>query len=201
MNITEAVDAVIEITKRPDKRTEILSNVNKALSFFTFKADFSRDLVEVTIAIDPEDLGQTIDFTDFAESIVRFRKMKFVRPTLQRYYLLPIDPAHVLTPGGSVQKNRYFIAGTSMTFTLSIADSSLEIGYYQYAPILVEGQTPAETHWMLEMMPWAIIERAAAQTLKSIGDDQSARFYENSSMEFFLAARRDFADQVAASAS
>jgi hypothetical protein len=200
VDITEAVDEVVTITKRADKRAEILSNVNKAMAFFTFKADFSRDLVEETIAIDPEDLGQTLDLTDFG-SIVRFRKMKFVRPTLQRYYLLPIDPSDVLTPGGSVQKNRYFIAGTSLTFTLSTADTSLEIGYYQYAPTLVEGSTPAETHWMLDLMPWAITERAAAQTFRSIGDDASAAFYERSSMEFFLAARRDFADQIAANAS
>ncbi len=199
MNFSEAIEEVVGITKRPDKETEIASQLNKALAFYTLKANFAQDLVEVSLAIDSEEYGQSIDLADF-EDVVRFRKFKFIRPLAQRYYLKPIDPEHVLTPGGQIQKDRYYVAGNIVTFTLSALDTSLEVGYYQYAPILTEAEDN-NTHWMLDKMPWAITERAAAQIFKMIGDDASSRFYDASSNEFFLAARRDFADSVADSAS
>ena len=196
MLMTEAVNEVLSITKRPDKRVEIISNINKAMSFFTMKADFSRDMLELSVPIAANSYGESIDLTDPLLGFVRFRKIKFVKPRSQRYYLTQIDPTDVFTPGGTVQTNRFYVAGQSLTYTLSICDSFLEVGYYQYAPILSE-TTGADAHWMLDLIPWAITERAAAQIFKSIGDDTSARFYENSSMEMFLTARRDFADQVA----
>jgi hypothetical protein len=97
-----------------------------------------------------------------------------------------------------MQTDCYFMAGTSMTYILSILDSSLEVGFYQYAPTL---SADDDTHWMLEMIPWVITERAAAQIFRLIGDDASANYYEKSSMELFVAARGDFEDQVAAYAS
>jgi hypothetical protein len=157
--------------------------------------DFTRDLVEDTLNLDPDVYGQTLDLS----GLTRFRKIKWLRPTSRRYYLKPIDPGQILTPGGTVQTNRFYVAGTDLTITLSALDATLEIGYMQHAPLLTD--VAAQTHWMLEMIPWAIIERAATQTFKSIGDDTSARFYEASSMELFVAARNDFEIQVAASAS
>lgn len=200
MNMTEAIAAVVGITKRPDKNVEIISSLNKAIAFFTLKANFSKDLVELSLPISSTLLGQTLDLSDIALGFTRFRKMSYLRPRGQRYFLKDIEPSQILTPKGNVQPNRYYIAGNNLTFTLSTYDSFLECGYFQYAPLLTT-VTGNNTHWMLDLMPWAITERAASQILKSIGDDLSARFYENSSMEFFLAARRDFEIQIAASAS
>lgn len=201
MNFAAAQAEVVGITKRPEKVAETASALNRALSLWTLKANWKKDLVEQQLPIDPALYGQTIDFSALvlpAVPFVRFRKFKYIRPTGQRYYLRTIEPEQVFVPGGRIQTNRYYVAGNSITFTLSQLDSSLEVGYYQYAPLLVGG---TDTHWMLDMIPWVVTEKAAAMILKSIGDDQSAAFYEASSMEFFLTARRDFEDQVAAEAS
>ena len=196
MLMTAAVNEIIAITKRPDKRFEIISNVNKALSYFTLKADFSRDMAELSVPIATDSYGESISLANVDLGFTRFRKIKYIRPRGQRYYLQQIDPTDLLTPGGSVQTNRFYIAGQNLTYTLSSFDSFLEVGYYQYAPILSE-TTGEDTHWMLDMIPWAVMERAAAQIFKSIGDDVSAKFYEQSSLELFITARKDFADQVA----
>jgi hypothetical protein len=199
MDFAAAIAEVIAITKRPDKTTEISSNLNKAILFFTLKADFARDLIETSIAIDPTVYGETLSI---ATAFTRFRKIKYIRPRSQRRFLTFIDPTQLFSPSEMVQRNRFYVAGENLTFTLSTKDTHLEIGYYQYPPTIIEtaptppAEEPPNTHWMLDMIPWAITERAASQVFKSIGDDVSARFYEASSMELFLAARRDFADSV-----
>ena len=86
MIFSEAVAEVISITGRPDKATDIASQLNRALSFFTLKAEWSQDLVEDSLAIDPDLYGDTISLA----SLVRFRKFKYLRPLAQRYYLRSI---------------------------------------------------------------------------------------------------------------
>lgn len=201
MNITEAVDEVISITKRPDKAAEILSNINKALAYFTLKASFRKDYSETTLTLDPDSYGQILDLTDAAIStpdIVRFRKIAWLRPTSRRYYLKEIDPGQILTPGGVVQTDRFYVAGSNLTITLSQLDDTLEMGYFSYSTTL--DLVTVTTHWMLDLMPWAITERAASQIFKSIGDDNSSKFYEATSEDFFKVARRDFEYQTLAQA-
>lgn len=196
MTLVEAIEEVILITKRADKRAEIISNINKAIAFWTLKANFARDLVEATLTLDANAYSQAIDLST---ELTRFRKFKFIRPTSRNYFFQPIDPLQVIGPNNRVQTDRYYVVGQTLNITQSQLDSTAEIGYYQYAPLLVEGTL--EAHWMLDMMPWAVTERAASQIFKSIGDESSSTHYVATSMEFFLAARRDFADNVADSAS
>jgi len=193
MNFLEAQNEVISHTKRPDKLVDIKSQLNRAIAFFTLKADFSRDLVETSIPADPALYGDTIDLTTLAVPFVRFRKFKYIKPTNVRYYLNTIDPTQLLTPQGRVQPNRYYVAGNSLTYTLSALTSVLECGYYQYAPLLVNN---TDEHWMLDLMPWAVIEKAASRIFFNIGDETSAKSFEDSSMDFFLVGRRDFVDQT-----
>jgi len=201
MNITEAVDEVISITKRPDKAVEILSNINKALAYFTLKASFRQDYLETTLTLDPDSYGQILDLTDAAISapdIVRFRKIAWLRPTSRRYYLKEIDPSQILTPGGTVQTDRFYVGGNSLVIAQSGLDDTLEMGYFSYSTVL--DLVTVTTHWMLNLMPWAITERAASQIFKSIGDDNSSKFYEATSEDFFKVARRDFEYQTLAQA-
>ena len=74
---------------------------------------------------------------------------------------------------------------------------TLEIGYYTYAPVLLA----AETHWMLDLMPYAIIDMATSRIFQMAGDETSAKFYNGTAMELFLTARRDFQDQSSNSAT
>lgn len=202
MDFQEAVDTVISITKRRDKQAEIISQLNKAIAFWTLKASFRKDYAETTLTLDANSYGQTLDLTNAAIStpdVTRFRKVAWLRPTSRRYYLKEIDPVHIMTPQGQVQTDRFYCAGGQLTITLSNLDSTLEMGYYSYAKIL--DLTTNTAHWMLDMVPWMVTERAASQIFRSIGDDISAKYYEASSLEFFIAARNDFENEALPQAS
>lgn len=191
MTFIEIVAEVLKITARPDRESEIRSAVNTVLSRCILKTTFARDLVETTIAIDASAYGATIDISSH---VTRFRKMKYVKLYGVQGYLHAIDSDKIFTPGNNIQRDRYYLAGLNMTYTLSSLGPTLEIGYYQYAAIQDELSTP--DHWMFEMAPWAIIDLAAARIFRSIGDDVSGARYEKSGIEFYDIAKRDFADSI-----
>lgn len=201
MNFSEAIAEVMDVTKRPDKEAEIARAINASISECTIKSSFARDLVETSISIDPTLYGATIQFnnTSPANSIERFRKIKYIKASGVKGYLHPIGAEYLFSPEGFMQKNRYYIGGDNLTYVLSNLASSLEIGYYQYPKIL--DKVTNKTHWMLEVMPWPILELAAARIFRSIGDDTSFRAYKATGDESFKMHRRDHEDSIMAQAS
>lgn len=185
MILSEAVTEVINIVKRPDKITEAAFQLNRAISFFTLKGEFSDDLVESTLSIDPASYGQVVDIS----SLTRFRKFAYVQPTGKRYYIAETNADKILVPGGSVQPNKYFLAGTNLTITLSELTPTLEVGYYRYPAVL----TSPETNWMLTKHPYMLIEYAASRIFNSVGDETSAAMYEKSALEYYKTMRADTA--------
>lgn len=197
MNFTETVTAVTEIVKRPDKLADIKSAINAMLAECTIKASFANDLVETTIPVDATLYGDTITFNNLVVPVVtRFRKFKYVKPTAVLRYLQPISADKIFTPGGIMQPDTYYVAGNSLTYTLKELTSALEVGYYQYAPILSD----LDEHWMLEIMPWTIIDLAAARIFKTIGDDNSFRAYLSTGTESYKMFRNDLEDSILAAA-
>lgn len=186
MNFLEVVDEVIGITSRPDKSKEISSAVNAIISMLLAKADFYNDLVETTLAVDGTLYGQSVSLA----SLTRFKKFKFVKTPGVKGYITPIDPTQILTPKNNIQPNRYYVGGTSLTFTTSTLSPTLEVGYYAYPAIL----SGTDTHWLLDKSPWCVIDLVAAKIFRSIGDMEAARAYEASGKEAFQTARNDFAD-------
>lgn len=195
MNFNEVTSEVLNITARPDRMLEIESRVNASLSRCVLKASFAQDLVEATLPTDPTVYGETYDFS---ADVVRFRKFKYVKPTGFPRYLTPIDSTQLFQPGGTMQRDKYYVAGLNLTYTLFDLAPSLEVGYYQYAPTL--DATVNTTHWLLDLNPWCIIDLASAAIFRSIGDDTSAQVYEKSGTESFLITRRDCEDSILAQA-
>jgi hypothetical protein len=185
MNFAQVVQAVLDITKRPDKQVETERAVNAALSFLILKAEFPQDLVEATLPISTSEYTGSISIA----SLVRFRKFKFINPSGQRRYLTLISPEQVFTPGSAVQHNTYYVAGTTLNYILSIlnSDGILNVGYYQYPPTLAGN----ETHWLLEYAPQCVIDRAAGYIFQQIGDESSMGTHMNMSMELYNTLVRD----------
>ena len=188
MNFTQVVNEVLTITARPDRLTEIQSAVNGVLAKLILKTNFYKDLVEISVPVDANLYGDTVDLSTH---VTRFRKIKYVKPAGVLCYLTPLPADKVFTPGGHVQRDVYYMAGLAMTYVLKEQTSSLEIGYYQYAPVLSDS---SPDHWFLEMLPWTIIDLAAARIFRSIGDEGSANAYERSGMDLYLTAYKDFED-------
>ena len=193
MNFNEVVTEVLTITARPDRTSEIESRINSSLSRCIMKANFAQDLQEITLPTTAGVYGETYDFSG---DVTRFRKFKYVKATGQTRYLTPIDSTQVFQPGGTMQRDRYYVAGLNLTYTLFETADSLEVGYYQYAPVL--DSTVNTTHWLLDLNPWCIIDLASAAIFRSIGDDTSAAIYEKSGTESYLVTRRDCEDSILA---
>lgn len=193
MIFSDVVSAVVSIVKRPDKVSDIERAINAAISDCTVKASFSYDLVETSIPIDPTLYGDTVTFNNLVTPVViRFRKFKYVKPTAVRRYLQQIAPEKLFTPSNIVQPDSYYVAGNNLTYTLRELSPTLEVGYYQYAPIL----SGSDTYWMLDMMPWAIIDLAAARVFRSIGDDNSYKAFVATGMDSFRLSRNDYEDAI-----
>ncbi len=185
MDFNEVLAQVLEITKRPDKTERTKLAINKAISYCTIMCNFPQDTVEATFAIDPALYGDTVELT----SLERFRKFEYVKPTGAKFYLSYLKGDKIFTPGGSAQLNKYYLAGTSMVYTLAALTPTLEISYLTYPPILDQVTLP--DYWMLDEMPFPIIDFAAAEIFKQIGDDTSAARHRNEGMEFYKTVRRD----------
>lgn len=183
MNFSEAVAEVLAITRRPDKAAPAGQAINKAISFCTLKGDFPKDTVEASITIDATSYGATISIA----ALTNFRRFVYVKPAGVLYYLSRLEGDKIFTPKNQMQKDVYYTAGSNMTYTLSQLASSLEVAYLTYPTIL----SGSNTHWMLDTIPYAIVDLAAAKIFAEIGDDQSAGQYERSGTEMFLALRRD----------
>jgi hypothetical protein len=196
MDFAGAVSEVLTITARPDKVTEIESALNWAISYCCLRSNFANDLVESTLTISPTSYGNTIQFNNVLDNppVTRFRKFKYVKPYGVRKYLRPIDSDKIFSPAASMQQDVYYVAGNHLTYILSAPAPSLEIGYYQYPPIL--DQSVVTSFWLLDVAPWAAIDLAAARIFRSIGDDQSMQQYQVMGEEQLKVARRDFEDNV-----
>lgn len=191
MNFAEAITAVTEIVQRPDKLTDIPLAINSAISDCTMRASFANDLVETTLQVNPLLYGDTINLTAL---VTRFRKFKYLKPTGVRRYLQPIGSDKIFTSFGNIQPDSFYVAGSFLTYTLRSLTPTLEAGYYQYPPVLAGSQT----HWMLDLMPYTIIDLAAARIFRIIGDDISFKIFIESGMESFKINRNDYEDSVLA---
>lgn len=169
MNFSQVVQAVLDITKRPDKLAEAERAVNAALSFFCLKEKFQQDLIEDSIAISPTLYGDTISLA----SLTRFRHFKYIKTPGTLGYLNRLGSDKIFTPGGAMQRNCYYVAGTNLTYILSTLAATLEVGYYTY-PATLSG---TQTHWLLDMIPQAVIDQAASKIFQLIGDDSSMKLH------------------------
>ena len=185
MNVAEAVSNILILTSRPDKSVEALKALNYAIQFCTLKGEFGRDKVEATLVIPSTTYGGTVSLA----SLTRFRRFTYVKPTGVLYYLTKLDGEKIFTPKNSMQPNVYYVAGTSLTYTLSALSPSLEISYLTY-PLTLDTVTNT-THWMLDIMPFAIIDIAASRIFQDIGDEASATRFKGSGIEMYDIMRRD----------
>lgn len=169
MNFSQVVQAVLDITKRPDKLADTERAVNASLSFFCLKEKFQQDLIEASIPISPSIYGATIPLS----TLTRFRHFKYIKTPGSLSYLNRLGSDKIFTPGGIMQKNCYYVAGTNLTYILSTLAKSLEVGYYTYPAIL----SGTQTHWLLDMIPQAVIDHAASKIFQLIGDDSSMKLH------------------------
>jgi hypothetical protein len=188
----EMVDKVVTRTKRPDKLDQVQDAVNNAISFFSLGASFSQDLIEGTVVIDGTLYAQSLIIS---ANLARFRRIKYLKRTGARGYLKKADPLKVFDAAGCEQLDRWYRSGDNLVFKLAVLSPTLEYGYFAY-PALLEDTDDA--HWMMDVVPLMVFNKAASEIFSSINEDGDARTHEARAMQMFEIAKNDFEDGATA---
>lgn len=180
MNFTEAVAEAVSTHKRLDKLATTKKEINAAIAFFCSDSDFKRDIDEILLPINAEEYSQLIPFSSFT----RFRKLQFIKRGGRREYLTPLPQENL--KNAKCYLDKWYIAGTGIRINMGKLATSLDIGYYQYPPILTDVDP---NFWLLEAQPYMIIDRAISKIFSDIGDNTSSKDYMNNSNMSYLAFR------------
>lgn len=169
MNFTEVVAEVLAAVKRPDKLLAIRREVNAAVTFFSGNQNFSQDVFEQLLAIEPQEYTQGIEFS----SLTRYRKMKYMKRAGTKNYLSRLGAKELGTDCD--MQDRYYVTGSGIQISMTALAANLDIAFYQYPPILTDIDPD---YWMLGQGWPMIFNRAAAKIFADIGDDASAKLHE-----------------------
>jgi hypothetical protein len=184
MNFTEACSLVVEAIKRPDKINRVRNKVNAAISFFVLDNEFALDYKEQAITLDATQYTQSFDIS----TMTRFRKFDYLKNGGTKIFLKHISDSERLSC--SDWRNRWYQAGTAVNIYLSALASTLDVGYYQY-PALLTDVSGFNTHWLLDVAPFMVVDRAIADMFREIGDEKSFQAIRASSTEQYMAMRKD----------
>lgn len=181
MNFLQAVNEVLESTKRPDKINTIRREINAAISFYCLDNEFARDYVEQAIPLDSGEYTQSFALSD----LTRFRKFKFLKRGGTKDFLTKLSDNEMTK--GLDRCNKYYVVGSSVNISLRQLADSLDVGFWTYPPVLKD----ADEFWLLDVSPYMIIDRASAAIFKDIGDEKSFQVHRGYATEHYMAARKD----------
>lgn len=180
MDFTTAVNEAISILKRPDKILDVRREINAAVTLFSLDANFPRDIDELLLNITATEYSQNIPYSSFT----RFRKIQFIKRAGTYEYLKELD-VKMLVSSLDV-KDRWYIAGSGIRINQCKLSAQLDVGYYQYPPILTD---VAPTYWILDQSPYMVIDKAVSKIFTNIGDKASSDTHAASAREAFAVFR------------
>lgn len=183
MNYGQAIQAVLEEVKRPDKLSIIRRELNAALAFYVTDINGMRDSQEQLVPIDPLEYTQEFDLS----ILTRFRKFRYLKLAGTKTFLTEISIPEVVS-GCANMRNRWYLMGNAVKISLSSLTANLDVCYWQHAPELSAG---TDTHWLLESYWPAVTDRAAYKVFASIGDKDEAARFKNSADEHWRNKRND----------
>jgi hypothetical protein len=184
MLFSEAVTEVSAIVKRPDLVSSVRREINAAISFYCLDNEFPRDFQEQAVALDANEYTQS-----FALSLLtRFRKFKYLKRGGTIKYLTIVSEAEMFKE--CLLVDRYYVMGDTVNISLKALAATLDVGYYKYPPILTGGGS-TDQHWLLDIAPYMIIDRACSALFRSIGDERSMNVHRAAAGEAYLAFRKD----------
>jgi hypothetical protein len=187
MNFTEIVAEVVRVTKRPDKILDARREVNAAINFYSIDSFFDRDISEITLPISVGEYTQDIPFSD----LPRFRKFQYIKRAGTLNYLSTLDKVKLFIRGCDIV-DKYYITGPAVRISMKATAAALDIGYWQYPPILTDA---APEFWQLEGNWPAVLDRAMAKVFANIGDDASSAKHERYAVVAYLAFRATLQNQ------
>ncbi len=167
MNFTGIVNNILLETKRPDKLANIRKEVNAAILMFSKEKDYPRDIEEEPYLLPVPGFVTSVPMS----ALTRFRKIAYIRISNTLHYATPLG---TLAPEKLCDmRDKWYVSGSTLKVSLSKSATSLDIGYYQYPPVLTDADPD---YWMLDGNWETIQEQALSVIWNDIGDAQAAQF-------------------------
>ena len=167
MNLTELQTEVYAITNRPDLADRTLSAI-RAATLKLHQADyFYKDLFESGVTFSTPAYLQQLEYRTL---FPRWRALKYIRKSdvnsfADGAFLEIISPDQVLDSYSLNRSDVCYAAGLTVNIRSSTELQYVFIGCYLNPDITLAGYSS----WIALDHPWAIIQLAAAQILRSIG--------------------------------
>lgn len=171
MNFGDAAAKIVDRVNRADKLQAAKDGINDAIATFATRP-FVADLASATLTLVSSTYEQSFDTT--VSPFARFRKVKWIRPSGYRKYVVYRDPAKIFQ-NGCETRDVYYVEGVNLIFKLSALQSTAAIAYYQYHTQL---EDDIDEDWMLDKMWPAVRAYALSSVFGEIGDDAERARYE-----------------------
>ncbi len=181
---TDRLDAVYQITNRPDLVADTGAMV-KAATLKAHSSDFyPKDMFEVYLSFD---VSAYLQEFEYRTSIPRYRALKYIRKydsvsdTPLNFFDV-ITPEQVLNGYGVQRDDVVYLAGELLKIRSSTLFDYALFGCY------VHPNTTADAYssWIAMEYPMLIDFLAAAQVFKMIGHDEQASFYDREAAQLLL---------------
>lgn len=185
MTFSEALEELMTILKKPEKRNQAKRELNAAMSFYSLDSNFKRDYAEVSPALDVSLLTQSVALTNFPN----FRKFHYIKRGGTKNFLKILPDSELFNPNCDM-RNRYYVVGNNLNINMDNTAATIDVGYFKFPPILT-GAINEDPYWMLDVSPFMIIDRAASAVFRAAGDDQDFKSYAMSARDSYLAFRKD----------
>lgn len=187
MTFDEAVDAVLLKIDRPDKSEEAVLAVNQAIHFCTIEGNFFRDLIEVASVTHTSNEENTVHNIALAD-LPLFRKVVYLKPANEGRSLDHLDPSAITNKNNMSRCNVYYLNGSTILAKTKHAVTEFDIGYMAYPAVLASG----DSHWMLDVSPYMIINYAAYVVYTQVGNTKEADRHFSLFLTTMEAAKRDY---------
>lgn len=174
-NLTNLVDDVITMSKRPDARARAVIICNNIIAEITSKANYGEDLVEVTVANPGPDMSAAIAFSDI--SPIPIRAFEYVKTDTSSKPLKAITPRNALDAVDCAYAGVFYRSGTNLIVKAETNWTELRIGFWRGMGRLTE-TSGQDTHWLLDTEYDLVYMGTLARLFRATGDDDSANQHE-----------------------
>lgn len=188
--LTNLLDDVAEITRRPDARARAAVSVNTIIAEICTKAKYGEDLIETTILNPGANLSATISLL--------FQDLPVVRAI--EYVALPnqgaltfVTPRNALDRINNCDAGVYYRSGTNLIVQARAGWTEFRIGYWQAPPRLSEAAGQGN-HWLLDAAYDVMLTGTIGRVFAATGDDASGNKYESLYRDQLLNWRRSRTD-------
>ena len=173
MSFRDAIDEVMDITRRVDKLELTQNRINATVRKFSGLGRFPRNLLEFTEPNNSNSGVVTISIPD------RFQAVSYIRPASCSDNLSSINPQ---TSYEGVFG--YYVTGNNILVRHPHNEDDLYYGLYIHPSILVKD---ADTNWILDTFFEIIVEMVSAKVQGILGNEAAANKLLNYSREFLIA--------------